>query len=223
MQLARLRVDIKDFQPTGVPGLDNGAAPWVCIGKHLCGAATDFTLRCCASCLHALSRSCPLQHTSQPEDTCSLMTPADTSSGQTNKHSQSGECDSPVQSAAPAAALDDMPEQVRSISVAGASRHTLADDGGSCPPGRDVSSALPASVDSDSAAREVCDDGFRRGRQGIQGMAVATCCHHRCSWQHYAGKAAFTKMGFSPEDFEVMSWMTGQPVDNATCCFICCI
>lgn len=45
---------------------------------------------------------------------------------------------------------------------------------------------------------------------GVQGLAVATCCHHRCSWQHYVGKPLFNQLGFSPDEFEVMSWMTGM-------------
>ena len=202
VQLARLRVDIKDFQPAGLLGLENGAAPWVCIGKHLCGAATDFTLRCCASSLYALGGSHPSHSSCQCEDTCSLKMPADTcqdtSSDQANKHSGSSECDSPVQSAAPGSCA------------------------GNGPPGRGDSSAQPASEDSGSAASAVHDGGLRSDHRGIQGLAVATCCHHRCSWQHYAGKATFTKMGFSPEDFELISWMTGQPIATATLCSLHC-
>lgn len=43
--LQRVKADIKDFDPAGVPSLASGQ-PWVAMGKHLCGAATDFTLRC---------------------------------------------------------------------------------------------------------------------------------------------------------------------------------
>ncbi len=45
--LQRVRADIKDFEPAGMPSLVGGQ-PWVAMGKHLCGAATDFTLRCIA-------------------------------------------------------------------------------------------------------------------------------------------------------------------------------
>lgn len=45
LELQRLRCDIKDFDVAQVSGLQGGAAPWVAFGKHLCGAATDFTLR----------------------------------------------------------------------------------------------------------------------------------------------------------------------------------
>ncbi|PRW32644.1 tRNA:m(4)X modification enzyme TRM13-like protein [Chlorella sorokiniana] len=48
LEMQRLRCDIADFDVAGVAGLAGGAAPWVAFGKHLCGAATDFTLRSCA-------------------------------------------------------------------------------------------------------------------------------------------------------------------------------
>ncbi|GAX76544.1 hypothetical protein CEUSTIGMA_g3990.t1 [Chlamydomonas eustigma] len=43
----------------------------------------------------------------------------------------------------------------------------------------------------------------------MHGLAVAPCCHHRCGWRAYTGKALFRDLGFSPEEFEVLSWMTG--------------
>ena len=43
----------------------------------------------------------------------------------------------------------------------------------------------------------------------LRGLAVATCCHHRCSWRQYVSKAFFRKRGFSGEDFELICWMTG--------------
>lgn len=50
--LQRVKADIKDFDPGGVPSLVGGG-PWVAMGKHLCGAATDFTLRCIVRCAAA--------------------------------------------------------------------------------------------------------------------------------------------------------------------------
>lgn len=38
---------------------------------------------------------------------------------------------------------------------------------------------------------------------------MATCCHHRCEWQHYVGQDLFHRCGFSPQDFAIISWMTG--------------
>lgn len=113
INLTRLRCDIKDFDPSGAPQLMAPAAgsqppPWLAVGKHLCGAATDFTLRCCHR--HLPSRG--LESTSPPVPRC-------------------------------------------------------------------------------------------------VGVAIATCCHHRCTWQHYVGKNFCAAHGVTPEDFEIISWMTG--------------
>lgn len=94
-----------------VAGLQGGAAPWVAFGKHLCGAATDFTLRSCARELQRQRRQ----------------------------------------------------------------------GGAGAPAGR-----------------------------GVRGLAVATCCHHRCSWQHFVAQQDMGELGFSPEEFEVIAWMTGE-------------
>ena len=47
-EVTRAKVDIKDFHPSGLAQLQNAATSWVGMGKHLCGAATDLTLRCCS-------------------------------------------------------------------------------------------------------------------------------------------------------------------------------
>jgi tRNA:m4X modification enzyme len=97
--LHRLRCDIKDFAAGRAPGVAGGAC-WVAFGKHLCGAATDFSLRCCT-------------------------------------------------------------------------RET-AEHGGS-----------------------------------LRGLALATCCHHRCCWRHFVAQEEFLELGFLPEEFELVSWMSG--------------
>ncbi|CAA7398548.1 unnamed protein product [Spirodela intermedia] len=45
MSLERLRIDIEDLNLNGVESLRG--RPYLAIGKHLCGPATDLTLRCC--------------------------------------------------------------------------------------------------------------------------------------------------------------------------------
>ncbi|KAK9857989.1 hypothetical protein WJX84_004501 [Apatococcus fuscideae] len=61
LTLERQRQDIKHFEPCGLACMRQGApkAKWVAFGKHLCGAATDFTLRCC---VRGLSASESLDH-----------------------------------------------------------------------------------------------------------------------------------------------------------------
>lgn len=51
----------------------------------------------------------------------------------------------------------------------------------------------------------------------LRGLAIATCCHHRCTWQHYVNQPLFERLGFSPEEFELISWMTGECLHAAHC------
>jgi len=46
----------------------------------------------------------------------------------------------------------------------------------------------------------------------IRGLAIATCCHHRCTWQHFVGRELFGELGFSGEEFELISMITGYAV-----------
>ncbi|CAN0371764.1 unnamed protein product, partial [Scytosiphon promiscuus] len=38
----------------------------------------------------------------------------------------------------------------------------------------------------------------------VGGVAIATCCHHACSWRDYAGREFLVQQGFSARDFEAM-------------------
>ena len=51
---------------------------------------------------------------------------------------------------------------------------------------------------------------FRGAGSGLQGFGIATCCHHRCSWEHYVGRDLFQKHGMSEQDFQLLTWMTGM-------------
>lgn len=97
--LKRIRCDIADFNPHKLPQIGR-CTEWLAYGKHLCGSATDFTLRCCANFA---------------------------------KSGQKG--------------------------------------------------------------------------AGSVGYAIATCCHHLCSWDQYVGKSFILSHGFSPEEFELMCYM----------------
>lgn len=111
--MLRVRCDIADFEPEGVEGFASKPY-WVGHGKHLCGAATDFTLRC-------------------------------------------------------AARLFKKEKQM----------HGVANSANSA------------------------------GSSQFLGLAVATCCHHRCSWEHIAGQEVFLEWGYTGEEFELISHMTG--------------
>lgn len=204
LKLARLSVDIKDFDPAGVPGLDNGAAPWVAIGKHLCGAATDFTLRCCASSLHALD-SCI--HPTQNLDATAHANPTShqTSADSPEEHDK----DTAQQSSACATIQSSMPSQARPTHDPDSSKQPAAATDSSDVADKKTDAAQARQLQTDKSGDRQVEKYSGSSRHGIQGLAVATCCHHRCSWQHYVGKPTFRQLGFTPEDFEVMSWMTG--------------
>lgn len=130
LQLQRAKCNLADFDPQGLVGMGQGE-PWVGYGKHLCGAATDFALRCC----------------------------------------------------------------VRDIAQA-----------------RTENSNGPLLIPGPTEAAESSDQAStKKGpRFGLKGLAIATCCHHRCEWRHFVGQEVMIELGFSPEEFELMSWMTGK-------------
>ena len=44
----------------------------------------------------------------------------------------------------------------------------------------------------------------------LRGFAIATCCHHRCSWEHYTGRGLLRQLGFTAADFAAMARMSGR-------------
>lgn len=42
----------------------------------------------------------------------------------------------------------------------------------------------------------------------LDGIAIATCCHHLCQWKPYVNKEFFKKMGFTKSDFYILTWLT---------------
>lgn len=42
----------------------------------------------------------------------------------------------------------------------------------------------------------------------VKGVAMATCCHHRCSWESYVGKEFLSHHGFSRTEFEALIRMS---------------
>ena len=46
----------------------------------------------------------------------------------------------------------------------------------------------------------------------VHGMAIALCCHHRCSWAELAGQEFLEQLGFTAEEFHLISHMTSWAV-----------
>lgn len=205
LHLQRLRVDIKDFQPAGVDGLNQGQKPWVATGKHLCGAATDFTLRCCAASMQRFRRHPrqPAASRSQQDSTSESEHPAGTLC---NSYDDNG--DSHMQSAEELKPITTDERLNFANNEQGVGRTGVAgvtDTRGS----EGCSSEAPGSENAENGMTGHGTVDQVPGEAGVQGFAVATCCHHRCSWQHYVGKPLFKSLDFSPDEFEVISWMTG--------------
>lgn len=58
-----------------------------------------------------------------------------------------------------------------------------------------------------------------QSRGGSDSLLIALCCHHRCTWQTFVGKAFFMDtLGLGKEDFEIMarmsSWATSEEHDK---------
>jgi hypothetical protein len=193
LPIQRLRCDIADFDASGVEGLQGGRAPWVAIGKHLCGAATDFTLRCCAR-----------EHSRRSVGTAAVR-PA---------HQQQQQQQSPAEERQRGGAAAGAPEAA--ATAAGAIGAAAAQAATAEPVLAPEAAAAAAAAAAVAALGEPpggpagASEGVAAG--SLRGLAVATCCHHRCSWRHYVGQGTLREAGFSPEEFELISWMTGEGI-----------
>ncbi len=47
---------------------------------------------------------------------------------------------------------------------------------------------------------------------GLRGVVIALCCHHRCTWGQLVGSEFMLQLGFTPEDFDILSRMTSWAV-----------
>ncbi|KAG0564589.1 hypothetical protein KC19_8G123200 [Ceratodon purpureus] len=114
--LERLRLDIEDLNLSHVKALQDSYV--VAISKHLCGPATDLSLRCCLS-------------------------------------------------------------------------------NGDAPVLGNTTATAPNNENTQSLLKPIVD-----------GLAIATCCHHLCQWKSYVNKKYFKNLGFSKDDFHAITWLT---------------
>jgi len=66
--------------------------------------------------------------------------------------------------------------------------------------------------------------GAGKGKEGgeagerlfsTRGVAIATCCHHRCSWRAYVNKPFMRRLGFDRESFGFLARMSSWACDGA--------
>ena len=174
-------LDIKDFEPAGL-GCLGSDSPWVCLGKHLCGAATDFALLCMARC---------------------AVSPAEASS----------EIPQPQQdSKASPDVRDQHSRDTHQACTEEHHGHCQAEPGGSfgCQSRKgSLQNGLCQQMGKVEPEQAVALREAGASRSGLQGFGIATCCHHRCSWEHYVGRSFFQEHGMTEADFQLVSWMTG--------------
>ena len=48
----------------------------------------------------------------------------------------------------------------------------------------------------------------------VGGAIIASCCHHKCVWNHYVNQNFFLQNGFTPYDFTVMTRMSSWAVSG---------
>ena len=149
-------------------GGDASPPPWLCIGKHLCGAATDYALRACL-------RMAPRAIGGKKQGEKRTRGPA-----------------------GPECISDRRPTITSDPNL-----DPLLAEGGSLYPAPKVAAETSTSYEALLTPPEApCWERLR-------GLAIAPCCHHRCGWRAYVGKPLFQRLGFSSDEFELMSWMTG--------------
>ena len=171
LHFERVRADLRNFHAPGYPLLTQPAQAWVGLGKHLCGAATDFGLRCCLP--HSTDPDTIRQSTLAPG-----ASPAWAASESTmQQHGQRTGCESPASA----------------VGGAGCGR--------SSPAGREQEPSAEADRTQKMQERELQQDvprdqggmapnGLPSKAAGCRGVAIATCCHHRCSLHTQARQAA---------------------------------
>ncbi|KAL6893762.1 hypothetical protein ACP4OV_007860 [Aristida adscensionis] len=57
-------------------------------------------------------------------------------------------------------------------------------------------------------------EGKQYGNHYLQGLALATCCHHLCQWKHYANKSYLSGLGITEDEFHAMTWLSSWAVDG---------
>ncbi|XP_078656969.1 tRNA:m(4)X modification enzyme TRM13 homolog [Branchiostoma floridae x Branchiostoma belcheri] len=192
----RLKVDIEDLNLGLVPSMAEHKGPVAAISKHLCGAATDLTLRCLIETLHCKSsRNAPkdVSPSSLLSESASREHSASESTAQKNS-TTAGQLEDGTTSTI----VRDTEEQ-REDWEDGQQKVLLTSgtDGSSSPPSKRLKEE-----DAQSTSQ-------------VEGILIALCCHHRCTWTSYVGKGFFANIGFTEDDFYTLRSMSSW----ATCGF----
>lgn len=153
----RLRIDIRHFWLAGVPELQGCKV--VGVGKHVCGAATDYALRCLCT---------------------------------------------KVQSRTNVVGLPESEEQAFEFlkQFSRAERKAMA-----------------KRIGGGWKALSFCEQVERLSQNfppRVEGVAIALCCHHLCTWESYVNREWLSEHDLSPADFRLIcrmsSWAVSEPL-----------
>lgn len=187
-KMERIRIDIEDLDLAGVESLRG--REFVGAGKHLCGPATDATLRCCLGSGNGNESRNGSRNgngtSSGIGDERTIENGGD-ENGSKGRDSKSGSGERTRRNQANGHCAD------------------VSNDA----TGREQAASLPA-------ASPDLRSGLDASREApfCSGVAVATCCHHLCSWRTYVNKAFFRRLGFSPAEFHMLTWLTSWCVSG---------
>ncbi|WOL05143.1 hypothetical protein Cni_G13868 [Canna indica] len=59
-----------------------------------------------------------------------------------------------------------------------------------------------------------CLNGYKQNEEThLQGLALATCCHHLCQWKYYTNTNFLLSLGITKEKFYAMTWFSSWAID----------
>ncbi|XP_006812702.1 tRNA:m(4)X modification enzyme TRM13 homolog, partial [Saccoglossus kowalevskii] len=201
----RLRIDIEHLDLDKVPSLKDNRRSIVAVSKHLCGAATDLSLRCLMKIVTS-------------------NTSTEKQEVRTTPYVNSHEINLSQKNESAPAEIQELPTDVftgKKLS------HT------NLPTGNQGYNDRTSKVSSDnkdvcasmsheyhdiqtSASTEPIDNELLNTEGNpsrLNGIVIALCCHHKCLWRNYVGKDFFKCQGLTTKDFNVISLLTSW----ATC------
>ncbi|XP_076441312.1 tRNA:m(4)X modification enzyme TRM13 homolog [Babylonia areolata] len=129
VKFERIKMDIEHLRLGKVPMVANSQRPLVAIGKHLCGAATDLTLRCLMETV--VPSTSPDSSTSEPNPKRSRLDEA-ASATTTTSSSEPDPADATSSQASSVNCSDGHRSQTLSSRGEGADTQTLSDDSVKC-------------------------------------------------------------------------------------------
>lgn len=195
-------MDIQHLTLSDVPIIKSQSSQIVVVSKHLCGAATDLTLRCCI-----------------PNDSknCSSSIPVDNSAIRTKSNSdiQDGSNNNSDNGFIPVDENQTIDENLTNGRDISDSVSNFMENGLSSTEGN-ISDKCTRNSDRTRMIGNISDKGTLNSEcTRVLGIVIALCCHHRVDYRSYVGHEYLHSRGFEPREF----WLLRSLSSWATCGF----